>query len=161
MKYLIVILITIISVGFTHANNPNKSLNKNKTTTNAPSDNDEVKAIHLTTEAFKVKVFNYEKNKDWEYEGDLPCIIDFYTDWCGPCKKIAPILEQLAKEYDGQIIVYKINTEKEPELAQTFGIRSIPTLLFVPVKGQPQMSKGAMPKEQLIRTIDNVLLKKE
>ncbi len=119
----------------------------------------ETKAIHLTNADFKSKVFDYEVNKEWKYEGDKPCIIDFYADWCGPCKKVAPILEELAKEYDGKIIVYKIDTEKEKELAGAFGIRSIPSLLFVPAKGQPQMAQGALPKEELEKIINEFLLK--
>lgn len=121
----------------------------------------DTKAIHLTNAEFKAKVFDYEKNKEWKYEGDKPCIIDFYADWCGPCKRVAPILEELAKEYDGKIIVYKINTEKERELASAFGIRSIPSLLFVPAKGQPQMAQGALPKEQLVKVINEFLLKEQ
>ena len=157
MTRFIIIVLTFIASCNIYAGTPTVPLNSNSTIKSV-SNNSENKAIHLTTDVFKVKVFNYEKNKEWKYEGNLPCIIDFYTDWCGPCKRIAPVLEELAKEYDGKIIVYKINTEKEPELAQTFGIRSIPTLLFVPLKGQPQMSSG-MPKEQLIRAINDVLLK--
>lgn len=117
--------------------------------------------IHLTKEEFLKKVVNYEENpKEWIYLGDKPCIIDFYADWCGPCKVVAPILEELAKEYDGQIYIYKIDTEKEQELAGAFGIRSIPSILFVPMKGQPQMSMGALPKQQLKDAITNVLLVK-
>lgn len=117
-------------------------------------------AIHLTKAEFLTKVMNYEKNPNqWEYLGDKPCIIDFYADWCGPCKMIAPILEELAQEYDGQIYVYKIDTEKEQELAQAFGIRSIPTLLFVPMNEQPQLVKGALPKSEFKKAIDEILLK--
>lgn len=118
-----------------------------------------VEIIHLTNETFKQKVFNYETNEDWKYEGTTPCIIDFYADWCRPCKIIAPILEELAIEYDGKIIIYKVNTEEERELSGTFGIRSIPALLFVPVKGLPQMVQGALPKESFIQAIEEVLLK--
>ena len=118
-------------------------------------------AIHLTKEEFLKKVVNYETNsKEWKYLGDKPCIIDFYATWCGPCKVVAPILEDLAKEYDGQIYVYKVNTEEEQELAAAFGIRSIPTLLFCPMNGNPQMAQGALPKEALKQAIDEVLLKK-
>jgi len=113
----------------------------------------------LTAQTFKEKVFNYEVNKEWKYEGELPCIIDFYADWCGPCKMIAPILEQLAEEYDGQIQIYKVDTEQEQELASVFGIRSIPSLLFVPKEGQPQMAVGALTKEGFIQAINDVLLK--
>lgn len=114
---------------------------------------------HLTKETFLDKVFNFEKNKDWKFEGELPCLIDFYADWCQPCKMVAPILEELQKEYDGKINIYKIDTEAETELASAFGIRSIPSLLFVPKEGQPQMAMGALPKDTLKKAIDDVLLK--
>lgn len=117
--------------------------------------------IHLTKEEFLKKVVNYETSpNEWKYLGDKPCLIDFYADWCGPCKAVAPVLEELAREYDGQIYIYKIDTDKEQELAGVFGIRSIPSLLFVPMTGQPQMSMGAMPKNQLKEAIDKVLLAK-
>ncbi len=112
---------------------------------------------HLTTQEFKEKVFNYEQNREWKFEGDKPCIIDFYADWCAPCRMVAPILEQLAKEYDGKIDIYKVDTEAEQELAMVFGIRSIPSLLFVPKNGQPQMAMGALPKETFVKAIDEVL----
>ena len=86
---------------------------------------------HLTKETFQEKVFNYEKNKDWKFEGELPCIIDFYADWCGPCKMVAPILDELSKEYDGKINIYKVDTEAEQELSSVFQIRSIPSMLFI------------------------------
>lgn len=114
---------------------------------------------HLTKETFLEKVFNYEQNKEWKFEGELPCLIDFYADWCQPCKMIAPILEELSKEYEGKINIYKIDTEEETELAGAFGIRSIPSLLFVPMNGQPQMAMGALPKESLKQAINDVLLK--
>lgn len=114
---------------------------------------------HLTKQSFQEKVFNFEANKDWKFEGELPCIIDFYADWCQPCKIVAPILEELSKEYDGKINIYKINTEEETELSAAFGIRSIPSILFCPADGQPQMSQGALPKETLIQAINDVLLK--
>ena len=114
---------------------------------------------HLTKATFTEKVFNYEQNQDWKFEGQLPCIIDFYADWCGPCKMVAPILEELSTEYAGKINIYKIDTEAEQELAGVFGIRSIPSMLFCPVEGQPQMSVGALPRNSLIQAIDNVLLK--
>lgn len=105
---------------------------------------------HLTKETFLERVFNFEKNKEWKFEGTLPCLIDFYADWCGPCKMVAPILEELAKEYDGKINIYKIDTEDQQELAGAFGIRSIPSMLFVPLNEQPQMAVGALPKDSLI-----------
>jgi thioredoxin 1 len=114
---------------------------------------------HLTKEAFLSKIFDYENNKDWKFEGELPCIIDFYADWCGPCKTIAPVLEELSEEYKGKINIFKINTEQEVELSSAFGIRSIPSLLFIPKTGQPQMAMGALPKESLKQVIEDVLLK--
>lgn len=112
---------------------------------------------HLTKETFLSKVFNYEKNKEWKFEGEKPCIIDFYADWCGPCKMVAPVLEELAKDYDGKLNVFKVNTEEEQELASAFGIKSIPSFLFVPSEGQPQMAMGALPKDTFIKAFKDVL----
>jgi thioredoxin len=114
---------------------------------------------HLTKETFLEKVFNYEQNQNWKFEGKLPCLIDFYADWCGPCKMVAPVLEELSKEYDGRINIYKIDTEDQQELAGAFGIRSIPSLLFCPMDEQPQMAQGALPKATLKQVIEEVLLK--
>ncbi len=111
----------------------------------------------LTEQSFKEKVFNYEANKEWKYEGSVPCLIDFYADWCQPCKMVAPILEELQSEYGDKIKIYKIDTEQERTLAGMFGIQSIPSLLFVPVDGQPQMAVGALPKETFKRAIKDVL----
>jgi thioredoxin 1 len=116
---------------------------------------------HLTKDTFQQKVFNYEQNKEWKYEGDLPCLIDFYADWCQPCKIVAPILEELSEEYKGKINIYKIDTEDQQELAAAFGIRSIPSLLFCPKEAQPQMAQGALPKETLKQVIEDVLLKND
>ncbi len=111
----------------------------------------------LTKDSFKAKVFNFETNKEWKFEGDKPCLIDFYADWCGPCRMVAPILEELDTEYEGKINIYKIDTEAEQELAGMFGIRSIPSLLFVPLDGQPQMATGALPKDSFKKAIKEVL----
>ncbi len=128
---------------------------------NQPKETKKMGTIHITKAEFIAKVANYEKNPtEWKYLGDKPCIIDFYASWCGPCKTIAPILEDLAKEYEGQIYIYKVNTEEEQELAGAFGIRSIPSLLFCPMNGAPQMAQGAMPKESFKQAIAEVLLKK-
>ena len=116
---------------------------------------------HLTKQTFLDKVFNYEKNKEWKFEGELPCIIDFYADWCQPCKMVAPILEELSEEYKGKINIYKVNTEQEQELSAAFGIRSIPSMLFCPAEGQPQMAQGALPKDSLIKVIEDVLMKEK
>jgi len=112
---------------------------------------------HLTKETFKDKVFNFEVNKEWKYEGTKPCMIDFYADWCGPCKMVAPILEELQKEYGDNLVIYKVNTEEQQELAGMFGIQSIPSLLFVPQEGQPQMAMGALPKPTFEKAIADVL----
>ena len=112
---------------------------------------------HLTLDTFKTKVFNFEANKEWKFEGSKPCMIDFYADWCGPCKMVAPILEELSEEYEGKLDIYKINTEEQRELAGIFGIQSIPSLLFVPKDGQPQMAMGALPKETFHKAIKEVL----
>lgn len=112
---------------------------------------------HLNLETFKSKVFDFENNKDWKFEGDKPCIIDFYADWCGPCKMVAPVLEELSKEYEGKVNIYKIDTEKERELSAIFGIRSIPSILFVPKDSQPQMAAGALPKTAIEKAIEEVL----
>ncbi len=111
----------------------------------------------LNKESFKEKVFDFEKEKDWNFKGELPCIIDFYADWCGPCKMVAPVLEQLSEEYKGKINIYKIDTEKEQELAGVFQIQSIPSILFCPKGEKPQMSMGALPKESFVEAIENVL----
>lgn len=115
----------------------------------------------LSKETFLKKVFNYEANKEWKFEGDKPALIDFYADWCGPCKSIAPVLEELSEEYKDKIDIYKIDTEKEQELAAAFGIRSIPSLLFIPMDEQPQMAQGALPKDALKDAIDDILLKQK
>jgi thioredoxin 1 len=112
---------------------------------------------HLTKESFKEKVFNFEHNKDWKYEGSKPCLIDFYADWCGPCKMVAPLLEELQKEYGDNLVIYKVDTEDQQELAGMFGVQSIPSLLFVPMEGQPQMAMGALPKNTFERAILDVL----
>lgn len=120
------------------------------------------KVIQMDKAMFIEKVFNYEVNPDkWLFEGDKPVIIDFYADWCGPCKKVAPIMAQLAEEYKDQIVIYKVDTDKERELAQVFAIKSIPSILFIPATGQPQMTMGALPKAEFVNMIKTLLLKQE
>jgi len=111
---------------------------------------------NLTIETFKEKVFDYTQNTEWSFKGDKPAIIDFYADWCNPCKVIAPILEELSTEFTG-VDFYKVNTEQEQELAATFGIQSIPSILFIPLSGQPQMAMGALPKEAFKQAIKEIL----
>lgn len=141
----------VLAFGNSYAANPAKI-----TTDTTPS----VKVIVLTNETFKQKIFNYDLNKTWKYEGKLPAIIDFYATWCGPCRMLSPLVEEIAKKYDGKIVVYKVDTDKEPALAQSMGISSLPTLFFIPAKGDPRTSVGALPKETLEKAVHEVLLVK-
>lgn len=159
-RYVTLAIMALFVLTSCQAKQPDAS-NAKTSTKNTTNSTKKMGTIHLTKTEFLEKVVNYETNPtEWKYLGDKPCLIDFYADWCGPCKAVAPVLEELAKEYDGQIYIYKINTDQEQELAGAFGIRSIPSLLFVPMEGQPRMSMGAMPKDQLKQTIDEVLLVK-
>lgn len=116
--------------------------------------------IRLTAQGFKDNIFNYETEQEWKFKGDKAAIVDFYADWCGPCKSIAPVLEELSDEYKDKLVIYKIDTDKEMELSSLFGIQSIPTLLFIPVEGDPMMQKGALPKNILKQIIEERLLQK-
>ena len=159
VKYVLLLVSTIISVNCTFAETGN--VYTNDSTTNI-AENFAGEVVILNKADFLKKIYNYEKNRTiWVYESDTPCIIDFYADWCGPCKIVDPILKQLAKEYKGKIIIYKINTDNEKELATTFGIRSIPTYFFIPAKGNPQTAAGALPREIFVKVIDEFLLKKQ
>ncbi len=115
---------------------------------------------YLTTQQFKERIFDYTKNADWHYQGDKPCVIDFYTTWCGPCKRLAPIMEELSQTYCDQVRFYKVDTERERELAGVFRISSIPQVLYIPVEGEPIILKGLYPKENIVEIIDEYLLKK-
>jgi thioredoxin 1 len=114
---------------------------------------------HLTKETFQQKVFNYEASKEWKFEGELPALVDFWAPWCGPCRVVGPVIEELSNEYAGKVNFYKVNTEDEQELAAAFGIRSIPSLLFIPKGGTPKMAVGALPKPALKQAIEEELLK--
>jgi len=156
----IVLTSTMIACG----NQGNKKSENSENNNNQITENNMItttkKTINLTRADFLEKVANFEETPDkWVYLGDKPAIIDFYADWCGPCKTIAPILEELAEEYDGQIYIYKVDTEAEQQLAGEFGIRSIPSLLFVPMGEDPQMAQGALPKDAFKQAIEEVLLK--
>ena len=154
---LLIFAVILFSVNCTSAPSENNNAN-NKTTESLEEATGEV--ITINKEDFLNKIYNYEKNKEeWVYEGSLPCIVDFYADWCPPCKIVDPILKELAEEYKGKIIIYKINTDNERELASLFGIRSIPTYLFIPEKGNPQSAVGALPRESFVKVIDDFLLK--
>ena len=117
-----------------------------------------MKAKHLTIQEFKDQIFDFANNKEWKYSGKNPAIIDFYADWCGPCKMLSPLLEELAEEYDGKVDIFKVDTEAEQELSAVFGIRSIPSMLFIPVEGQPMMQAGLLPKNALVDIIEKKLM---
>ena len=114
--------------------------------------------VKMTTQDFKEKVFNYDAEKDWKYQGTLPAIIDFYADWCGPCKMVAPVLEELSEEYKDKLVIYKVNTDVEQELSAVFGIQSIPSFLFIGADGEPMMQPGAFPKHVFKKVIEEHLL---
>ncbi len=110
----------------------------------------------LNRDTFRPKIFDFEKGNDWSFSDQRPAIVDFYADWCGPCRALGPVLEDVANSYQGQIDVYKVNTEATPELAAMFGVRGIPAILFVPKTGEPVMSSGYMPRESFDRAIKDV-----
>ncbi len=121
--------------------------------------------VYLTTDQFRTRVFDYKEKSasgapaDWNYRGDKPCVIDFYTTWCGPCKRLAPVMEELSQTYCGEVIFYKVDTERERELAYVFGINSIPQVLYIPVEGKPMLLQGLYPRENIIQIIDEFLLR--
>lgn len=150
-------IVVLISLGLTMFIGGCKSGGQVKADNNT---NEPGKVVKMTNETFKQLVFNYELNKEWKYVGNMPAIIDFYASWCGPCRQLSPRIEELAKEYAGKIVVYKVDTDAEKVLAQNMGITNLPTLIFIPVNGQPQSTMGALPKETLVKAINEVLLVK-
>lgn len=148
--FFTVAIIAFISGNCSAGNPENKAKNSSK---------DEI-VLPLTNETFKKIIFNYSVNKEWRYESNKPAIIDFYADWCPPCRQLSPLVEEIAKEYSGKIIVYKVNTDEEKGLTQSLGITSLPTLLYVPVKGKPQITVGYLPKENIVSKINEILLTK-
>jgi thioredoxin len=158
MKNLaIAVLTTVLSMGCLSCSGQQADKSKEKEVTTKET---KMKTIKLNKADFLAKIMNYEANpNEWKYLGDKPAIIDFYADWCGPCRMVAPSLEELAGEYEGKIYIYKVDTEVEKEIAGLFGIRSIPSLLFIPMTGKPQMAQGALPKTDLKKAIDDFLLK--
>ena len=147
-------LIIIISFGFAIL------LTNCNSSTSGNANNTSGSVISLTNETFKTEVFNYQIGQQWKYEGKLPAIVDFYATWCAPCKKLSPRLEELAKKYAGKIVVYRVDVDSEQQLAQTMGITGMPTLLFIPLTGQPQQSVGLVSSETLEKMINEVLLVK-
>ncbi len=162
MKYLILssllILFTTAGISCTNRVNAEEKQGKESTVSNKTNNTNEGnEVIHLNKNSFKELVFDYENNKEWSYNGKVPAILDFYADWCGPCKMLAPVLEELQSEYGGKIQVYKVNTDQERELASVFGIQSLPTIVFIPVDGKPQAAMGFRPKEDMENMITEIL----
>jgi thioredoxin 1 len=151
MKKNFVIAVIISSLFFYNCNAKNPA---GAVSTTSP----DITVVQLTNDTFKKMVFNYDINKEWKYEGSKPAIIDFYADWCAPCRQLSPLVEEIAKEYTGKIVVYKVDTEKEKILSQKLGITGLPTLLFIPEKGSPRISMGLIPKESLVKAINELLL---
>ena len=142
-KIFIILAVAVLSIGISYANNNGE------------------KIVHLTKAEFLKKVVDYENNvNEWKYLGDKPAIIDFYADWCGPCKRLSSILEEIAAEYEGEVIIYKVNVDNERDIATAFGIRSLPTLFFVPKQGNPSVVEGFLPKEELYKAMNATILKK-
>lgn len=151
MKRKIFLSVIISSLFFINCKSGNPAIAGSKDTSGNA-------VVQLTNETFKRMVYNYDLNKEWKYEGTKPAIIDFYADWCAPCRQLSPLVDEVAKEYAGKIVVYKVDTEKEKNLAQSLGISGLPTLLFIPVNGKPSVSMGLIPKESLVKAINEVLL---
>ena len=129
-------------------------------TANAQEEKKESKVKQLTYNEFLKKVCDFEKDPNtFSYKGKLPAIVDFYADWCGPCRRVAPIMEKLADEYDGKLLVYKVNTDQEKNLSAAFNVKRIPMVLFIPVEGQPMMHVGALPEEGYRKVVVEQLLK--
>jgi thioredoxin len=180
-KSLGVLLFSAALIISCNSQNVNNQLTENKQSSNSGTVTDNAtlvaengikgtfsdKPIHLTKTDFLEKVMDYEKNPStWVYKGELPCIIDFYADWCAPCRITSPILEELAKEYSGKINVYKIDVQAEQELAAVFGIQGIPAFLYCPKDGNPSMTSGIAKtpeetKSMFKQNIEGFLLKKE
>ena len=165
MRRIVPILLLLMSFA-TYSCTSIKGNQENESTNIVKKDNKASVAVatpeHLTYADFLKKVWNFEKNpQQWIYEGDEPCVIDFYADWCGPCRRVAPIMEEMAKKYDGKVKIYKVNVDKESKLASVFRIRSIPAVLFIPKKGKPMMQVGLLPHDTYVKIIDEQLLHKK
>ena len=163
MKKLLFILL-IIPIGITNACGVKDKNSKDEITETKVTVPDKA-TITLTKEEFKKKIMNYEINKEWKFEGDLPCIVDFYADWCGPCRIASPILEEIAQEYKGKINVYKVDIQKDQEIAAVFGVQGIPAFLYCPKEGGPRMTSGIgrsneETKQMFVNAIEEILLKK-
>lgn len=155
-KIVLVLSLALVGIfNYACAGNPEK---KNGSASSEQAAPDKGEVIQMDNALFMKKVFDYTKGAEWKYEGDKPAIIDFYADWCGPCRKIAPLMKEFAKEYEGKIVIYKVDTDKEKELSGAMGIQSLPTVVFIPLKGEPRTIVGAADKATFKRAIDEYLL---
>lgn len=164
MAKSIILLSLVILLGACSGNaEKNQPVAGNAQNTENPGDTIKTKTpskpVHLNEESFKTLVFDYQKGGTWKLAGDKPCIIDFYADWCRPCRIIAPYMEEFAAEYEGRVNIYKVNTDHNPKIAAYFNIQSIPAVMFCPLKGDPTMTVGAYPKEEYTKLIGELLLK--
>jgi len=161
--FVFVFAISLFSCTNTQGNQENNATAKIQKNTDGDGNeqvNNETKPEYLTYETFKEKVWDFEASpEEWNFKGEEPCVIDFYADWCKPCKMVAPIMDEMAQKYDGKVKIYKINTDKEKQLASVFRIRSIPAVLFIPKEGQPMMQTGALPRDSYVEIIEKELLK--
>lgn len=158
-QFFSILLIASIGLFSCGSSNGKNDPENDKTSSTASTTSEAGKVIQMDKAMFIEKVFNYEENpNEWKYRGEKPCIIDFYADWCGPCKKVAPIMADLAEKYKDDIVIYKVNTDQERELAQIFNIRSIPSILYCPATDKPQMTMGALPKAEFEKMIKDLLL---
>ncbi len=159
MKKLFILVATVIFLASCNNTATNK-VDENKSTAAASTDQETAKPIYLTEATFKTSVFDFTSGKEWKYVGNKPCIIDFYADWCGPCKRLAPVMEELAAEYKDQIYIYKVNTDQNPNVSAFFNIDGIPAVFFIPMTGESKSMVGLNPKEEYVKAIQTVLLKK-
>ncbi len=160
VAFIAVLMLTSCNQNTTKENKENGEIKNDSVTSMSEAGANDIKPEHLTAQTFKEKVWDYDTNPDqWIYKGTLPCVIDFYADWCKPCKMVAPIMDDLADKYDGKVLIYKIDTDKEKELATVFQITSIPAVLFSPMDGKPAMQPGALSKDDYIGIIDEFILK--
>lgn len=160
LKTTFTVLFLLLTVTACAGGTNNRSNGKVNNVTKQKEGGKSMAVVHLTKAEFLTKVYNFEKNpNEWKFEGSKPVIVDFFATWCGPCKALSPVMEELAQEYNGKVDIYKIDVDQEEELAAAFGVRSIPTLLFIPMQGKPTITQGAMPKAELKKMIDEHLLK--
>jgi thioredoxin len=160
LTFILALSLAFFSCSNIKGNQESKSISDKETVENSNTQNQD-EPEYLTYDSFLEKVWNFEENpQEWIYEGQVPCVIDFYADWCKPCKMVAPIMDDLAKEYKGKVKIYKIDVDKEKKLAQVFQVRSIPSVLFSPKEGRPMMQTGALPRDQYVRIIEDNLLNK-